>query len=98
MKEGILIAFGEIFLKSPGVQKIFKRKLQNNLSFYLKKEGVDFMIFPQRERIFVETENLKKAKSVIKNVFGISWFAESLFFEKENLKEVSEFVAKNYEN
>jgi adenylyl- and sulfurtransferase ThiI len=34
MKEGILIAFGEIFLKSPGVQRIFRRKLQNNLTFF----------------------------------------------------------------
>jgi len=98
MKKGILIAFGEIFLKSAGVQEIFKGKLIGNISFFLKKSKIDFKVFPQRERIFLETENLKKAKSVIKNVFGISWFAKSLFFEKESLKEVSEFVAKNYEN
>ena len=98
MKKGILIAFGEIFLKSKGVQEIFKGKLIGNISFFLKKSKIDFKVFPQRERIFLETENLKKAKSVIKNVFGISWFAKSLFFEKESLKEVSEFVAKNYEN
>jgi len=98
MKKGILIAFGEIFLKSAGVQEIFKGKLIGNISFFLKKNKIDFKVFPQRERIFLETENLKKAKSVIKNVFGISWFAKSLFFETESLKEVSEFVAKNYEN
>jgi thiamine biosynthesis protein ThiI len=98
MKKGILIAFGEIFLKSKGVQEIFKGKLIGNISFFLKKNKIDFKVFPQRERIFLETENLKKAKSVIKNVFGISWFAKSLFFEKESLKEVSEFVAKNYKN
>ena len=98
MKKGILIAFGEIFLKSAGVQEIFKGKLIGNISFFLKKNKIDFKVFPQRERIFLETENLKKAKSVIKNVFGISWFAKSLFFEKESLKEVSEFVAKNYKN
>jgi len=98
MKKGILIAFGEIFLKSAGVQEIFKGKLIGNISFFLKKSKIDFKVFPQRERIFLETENLKKAKSVIKNVFGISWFAKSLFFEKESLKKVSEFVAKNYEN
>jgi thiamine biosynthesis protein ThiI len=98
MKKGILIAFGEIFLKSRGVQEIFKGKLIGNISFFLKKSKINFKLFPQRERIFLETENLKKAKSVIKNVFGISWFAKSLFFEKESLKEVSEFVAKNYKN
>jgi len=26
MKKGILIAFGELFLKSPGVQKIIKKR------------------------------------------------------------------------
>jgi adenylyl- and sulfurtransferase ThiI len=83
MKQGILIAFGEIFLKSPGVQRIFRRKLQNNLSFFLKKEGVDFRIFPHRERIFVETKEQNKARKIIKNVFGISWFAKSFFLKEE---------------
>jgi len=98
MKKGILIAFGEIFLKSPGVQRIFKRKLINNLSFFLKKSAINFKSFPQRERIFFEVEDLKKAKKVVKSVFGISWFSESLFFEKESLKKISEFVAKNYKD
>jgi thiamine biosynthesis protein ThiI len=98
MKEGIIIAFGEIFLKSKNIQKILRKKLEKNLSFFLKRENLEARIFPFRERIFVETKNLKKAKRVVKNVFGISWFAKSFFFDRENLKEVSEFVAKNYEN
>jgi thiamine biosynthesis protein ThiI len=98
MKEGIIIAFGEIFLKSKNVQKILRKKLEKNLSFFLKRENLEARIFPFRERIFVETKNLKKAKRVVKNVFGISWFAKSFFFDRENLKEVSEFFAKNYEN
>jgi thiamine biosynthesis protein ThiI len=98
MKEGILIAFGEIFLKSPGVQRIFRRKLQNNLIFFLKKENLDFKIFPRRERIFIQTEERNKAKNIIKNVFGISWFAKSFFFEKANLKKISDFVAEKYKD
>jgi thiamine biosynthesis protein ThiI len=98
MKKGILIAFGEIFLKSPGVQRIFKRKLQNNLSFFLKKEGADFRIFPYRERIFVETKEQNKARKIIKNVFGISWFTKSFFFEKARLSEVVDFVEQNYKD
>jgi thiamine biosynthesis protein ThiI len=98
MKEGIIIAFGEIFLKSKNVQKILRKKLEKTLSFFLKRENLEARIFPFRERIFVETKNLKKAKRVVKNVFGISWFAKSFFFDRENLKEVSEFLAKNYEN
>jgi thiamine biosynthesis protein ThiI len=98
MKKGILIAFGEIFLKSPGVQRIFKRKLQNNFSFFLKREGVDFRILPKRERIFVETEEQNKARKIIKNVFGVSWFAKSFFFEEGTLNEITNFVAQNYQN
>jgi thiamine biosynthesis protein ThiI len=98
MKNGILVALGEIFLKSPEVQRLFKQKLQNNLKFFLKKEGIDFRIFSQRERIFVETEEQNKAKNIIKNVFGISWIAKSFFFEKGTLKEIINFVVKNYQN
>jgi tRNA uracil 4-sulfurtransferase len=98
MREGIIIAFGEIFLKSKNVQKILRKKLEENLSFFLKRENLEARIFPFRERIFVDTKNLKKAKKLVKNTFGISWFAKSFFFDRENLKEVSEFVVKNYEN
>ncbi|MBC7073858.1 tRNA 4-thiouridine(8) synthase ThiI [Candidatus Parcubacteria bacterium] len=98
MKKGILIAFGELFLKSPPVQKLFKKKLLFNISFFLKKANLDFEIFSQRERIFLATKNTKKAQKIIKKIFGISWFTESLFFEKGNLKEISEFCAKNYQN
>jgi len=98
MKKGILIAFGELFLKSPGVQKIFKKRLINNISFFLKKENFEFKIYPLRERIFLEIPQEKKVKKIIKNIFGISWFAKSLFFEKSNLKEVSDFIAKNYKD
>lgn len=98
MKEGILISFGELFLKSTGVQKIFKEKLEKNISLFLKKEKIDFQIFVFRERIFLFTQNFKKSLSILKNVFGISWFARSFFFEKENLKEVSNFIKENYQN
>jgi thiamine biosynthesis protein ThiI len=98
MKEGILIAFGEIFLKSLGVQRIFRQKLLNNISFFLKKMNLDFKIYSQRERIFVEIKEIEKAKKILKNIFGIAWFAEGLFFKKAILKEISDFVSKNYEN
>lgn len=98
MKKGIFIAFGELFLKSPGVQKIFKKRLINNISFFLKKENFEFKIYPFRERIFLEIPQEKKVKKIIKNIFGISWFAKSLFFEKSNLKGVSDFIAKNYKD
>jgi thiamine biosynthesis protein ThiI len=98
MKKGILIAFGELFLKSSGVQRIFKRKLEDNLTFFLKRGNLDFEIFSTRERIFIQTEKQNRAKNIIKNVFGISWFAKALFFERADLKKISDFVAKNYKD
>lgn len=96
MKKGILIAFGELFLKSEGVRKLFQKRLINNLWFFLKKEGTCFKIYNFRERIFIETDQIIKAKKLIKKVFGISWFAESFFFPETNLKKFSCFVSENY--
>lgn len=95
-KKGILIAFGELFLKSEGVRKIFQRKLLENLSLALKKGGFDFKIYSFHERIFIESGKGKEASKTIKNIPGIAWFSEALFFEKANLKEFSDFLAKNY--
>jgi thiamine biosynthesis protein ThiI len=96
MRKGILIVFGEFFLKSLPVQKLFKKRLLDNLYFFLKKSGLKFKIFPQREKIFIETKNQNKARKIIKNMFGVSWWAQGFFFENSNLKEISHFVAKNY--
>jgi len=96
VKKGILIAFGEIFLKSKGVRKLFQRRLVENLCFFLKKQDINFKIHSFRERIFVETDEIQKASKVIKNVFGIVWFAESFFFLKTDLKEFSKFIDDNY--
>lgn len=96
MKQGILIAFGELFLKSEGVKKLFQKRLINNLRFFLEKDKKDFKIHSFRERIFVSTEETKKAARVIRRVFGIVWLAECLKFPSFN--ELSSFVDKNYSN
>ena len=38
IRQGILIAYGEMFLKSKGVKEIFQRRLIKNLEFFLKEE------------------------------------------------------------
>ena len=37
--EGFLLAIGEIFLKSEGVQKLLMQRLINNISFFLDKKN-----------------------------------------------------------
>jgi len=96
MKKGLVLAFGELFLKSPNVQKIFKKKLIENLKNFLKREHFNFRLYFSRERIFVETEQLKKAERIVAKVFGIAWFAPGFFFEKEGFKKIFDFILKNY--
>ena len=97
-KKGILIAFGELFLKSEGVRKLFQRRLIQNLRFFLEKEDINFKILSFRERIFIKTDKISKASNIIKKVFGIVWFAECLYFPEINLKNLSNFIGENYKN
>ena len=80
-KKGILIAFGELFLKSKGVKKLFQKRLVQNLSFFLKKGDLNSNTYSFRERIFVKTEQTKEALKIIKRIFGIVWLAESFYFK-----------------
>jgi adenylyl- and sulfurtransferase ThiI len=96
-KKGILIAFGELFLKSEGVKVVFRKRLVQNLSFSFEKKGLDFKINTSRERIFIETSEVKKALKIIKNVFGVAWLTDCFFFPKANLKEVLSFIKENHE-
>jgi thiamine biosynthesis protein ThiI len=98
IKKGIVVAFGELFLKSEGVRRLFKKTLIYNIIFFLKKANLEFKFFPFRERIFIETKETKKALKIIKNIFGLSWFADGFFFERAGIKEFSDFAAKNYQN
>jgi len=89
MRKGVLIAYGELFLKSKGVRKLFIQRLENNLKFFLKEEKIDFKFYPFRERIFVETDEIRKTLKVVKNIFGIAWYSEILVFP--NLKRLLVF-------
>ena len=95
-KKGILIAYGELFLKSEGVKKLFQKILVNNLRFFLKKRKVGFNLIFSRERIFVKTEQTKKTIKIIKKVFGIAWAAESSHFS--NISQLINFIDKDYVN
>ncbi len=97
-QKGVLIAFGELFLKSEGVQRIFKKILVQNISFFLGKEKVNFKIQNFRQRIFIQTSQTQKALKVLKSISGISWLASCLFFPKAGLKEISAFINENYKD
>lgn len=94
MKQGVLIAFGEFFLKSRRVKNLFRLKLKNNLIYFLKREKVKFIFHLLHERFFVETIEPEKTLNILKNVFGVTWLAKVYFFE--NFEECVNFIDKNY--
>ncbi|MDD5606807.1 MAG: hypothetical protein PHN37_03035, partial [Candidatus Pacebacteria bacterium] len=96
MKQGIIIAFGELFLKSDQVQDLFKRRLINHIDFFCKKQKIDFKLIILRDRLFLQTKNVSKVQKILKKIPGISWYAVCYCFEKFNLKEIALFVFENH--
>lgn len=101
-KKGILIGFGELFLKSERVKELFKKKLLSHLSFFLNKKKIAHQFFLKRERFFIETPKIKPVLSVLKKIFGISFLAVAFFFEKKDerslLEQITQFLNKEYKN
>jgi len=95
-KNGIIIAFGELFLKSENVQRLLKRRLLSNIRFFLKKENINFRLLSFHERIFVETKEIEKSFEILKRIFGIAWLSKGFFFEKESFDKICQFVEENY--
>ncbi len=95
MKQGILIAFGELFLKSEQVKKLFIKRLINHILFLSKKE-IDFKLIILRDRLFLQTNDILKAKKIIKKVPGISWYSEGYLFDGFDLKEITQFILRNH--
>ena len=89
----ILIAYGELTLKSCKVRKRFTNILIHNIKQALKDSGAQFEVSYDLSRAYVKTKEIKKAIDVLKRVFGISWFAPSLHLK---LSELEDFVKKNW--
>ena len=76
----ILIRYGEIGLKSEQVRKRIEQILKKNIHFKLKKKIKTFeiKILPARGRIFIYTDEVKKASRFLTKIFGISSFSPAL--------------------
>lgn len=76
---GVLIHFGELTLKGRNRSSFVDKLVENIFS------KTNYTIKKYRDRLFVEGGDIEK----IKNVFGISWFAEAEIVEKNVDKIVS---------
>lgn len=97
-KKGILLAFGEMYLKSKPVKNIFQKRLFSNICFFLKKNNVDYKIISFRDRIFIAADDTKKASKIIKNVFGISWFSECFYLQDKDFNKFLDFIKENWQD
>ncbi len=68
MEKIIFIKYGELTTKK-GNRKIFINKLSSNIKNMLK--DIPYKLIADRSRIYIETEEITKVVSKLKNVFGI---------------------------
>jgi len=90
----ILIRFSEIGLKSRPVKRRFIKKLMNNIRSGLKLECIEAKVQKRKERIIVETDQIKKACELLKHVFGVVSFSPCI---RLTLNELNSFVKKHAE-
>jgi len=92
----ILVRYGEIFLKSEMVRKIYEKKLVERIKSLLKKAGIKFEIYKKRGRIFVKTEKITKASEILRKVFGIVSFSPCIHLNTSKKEEIIKFFKKKY--
>ena len=88
---GILVSFGELFIKSKPVQELFKRKLENNIKQAFARNKIKAKIEPSYDKLFLKIED-KNAILVLKNIPGISNICPCFILKTNNPKEVIYFI------
>lgn len=99
MKEttkGTILAFGELFLKSKGVKQILKNHLLDTLEHYLSSAKIPHTTILLHDRVYIENKDPKSVLGIVKNIFGLSWYAESIFITKGSLADLAKFVSSNW--
>jgi len=90
----IIVRYSEIFLKSEFVRNQLQKKLAENIKNGIRRKGIEAKVTRTRGRIFIETERLEETSRLLRHVFGIVSFSQSI---KIGLKYLEQFVKKNAE-
>jgi thiamine biosynthesis protein ThiI len=96
-EDEVLVRYGEIFLKSERVRKIYEAKLVKRIKEVLRKAKVEFKIYRKRGRIFIKTKDISKALRYLRKVFGIVSFSPCIHLETSKKEEIIKFFEDNYE-
>ncbi len=68
----MLVRYGEIGLKSPGIRRHFETLLHNHLGVMLTRHGVEYSkITRDRGRFFIQTSNPGSGAQIAAQVFGV---------------------------
>jgi tRNA sulfurtransferase ThiI len=95
-KKGLVVAFGELFLKSDGVRKLLLQKLASDLTNKLKAASIVARLYKWHDRYFLETSEIVAAGKVLSTTFGISWYADAEFLPKVSREQLGLFVRATY--
>ena len=93
----ILVRYGEIFLKSERVRKIYEAKLVKIIKDVLRKANIEFKIYRKRGRIFIKTKDIPKTLRYLRKIFGIVSFSPCIHLETSKKEEIIKFFEDNYE-
>lgn len=92
----VLVRYGEIFLKSEPVRRIYEKILVKNIKLALKREDIEFSVRRERGRIFVETGKIEKACTALQNVPGIVSVSPCYHLQTSEMGKIKNFVKENY--
>jgi thiamine biosynthesis protein ThiI len=90
-----LIRYGEIALKSDWVRRKFQGKLVANIQNQFLHEGVQCMMRSERGRIFLDTDDLERASSILARTFGITSFS-TVEVSGSEMEYVAELAAEQF--
>ncbi|MCS7368125.1 MAG: tRNA 4-thiouridine(8) synthase ThiI [archaeon GBS-70-058] len=92
MWDGILVAYGEIAIKSSSIRRSYVRKLMKNITLGLRSEGLKCNVKHKWSRIIVDVDDIEKAMSVLSRIFGISYYSPYIYIE---LSKLEDFMFQN---
>jgi thiamine biosynthesis protein ThiI len=88
----LLIAYGELSLRSKNYRRVLTKMLIRNLKKAFKIKGLNAKLLKYNGRIVFSLDNFEKGADIAKNVFGISWLAPSWHI---SLSDLNSFIKKN---
>jgi thiamine biosynthesis protein ThiI len=104
-QRGVLIAFGELFLKSAGVRQQMLRLLARTLERQLERRGLaarpvrghasnGARLERSHDRFFIAAEDSRSVAEVVRYVPGIAWYAEGFRLPQASLTEAAAFLTE----